>query len=99
MCIAVKSWTGSSKSDRRCGSIRQMDLINLLRRVNQNHELKGVILRNDNGSQFIAHSVRNFLKSSAVKQEFTHVATPEENSYIDRAAGAGFSQHSGTRCH
>ncbi|WP_460907663.1 DDE-type integrase/transposase/recombinase [Spirosoma areae] len=33
------------------GSIRQMDLINLLRRVNQSHELKGVILRNDNGSQ------------------------------------------------
>ena len=65
------------------GSIRQIDLINLLRRVNQSHELKGIILRNDNGSQFIAHSVRNFLKSSEVKQEFTHVATPEENSYIE----------------
>ncbi|WP_461051630.1 hypothetical protein [Spirosoma arcticum] len=45
--------------------------------------MKGVILRNDNGSQFIAHSVRNFLKSSEVKQEFTHVATPEENFYIE----------------
>ena len=65
------------------GSIRQMDLINLLRRVNQSNEPKGVILRNDNGSQFIAHSVRNFLKNSEVKQEFTHVATPEENSYIE----------------
>ena len=65
------------------GSIRQLDLINLLRRVNLSHELKGVILRNDNGSQFIAHSVRNFLKSSEVKQEFTHVSTPEENSYIE----------------
>jgi putative transposase len=65
------------------GSIRQVDLINLVRRVNLNHRLKGVILRNDNGSQFIAHSVRNFLKSSEVKQEFTHVATPEENSYIE----------------
>lgn len=64
-------------------SIRQIDLINLLRSVNQNYSLKGVILRNDNGSQFIAHSVRNFLKSSEVKQEFTHVATPEENSYIE----------------
>jgi putative transposase len=76
-------------------SNRQLDLINLLRRVNRNHELKGVILLNDNGSQFIAHSVRNFLKSSEVKQEFTHVATPEENSYIDRVAGAGFPQHFG----
>ncbi len=64
-------------------NIRQLDLINLLRRVNQSHELKGVVLRNDNGSQFIAHSVRNFLKNSEVKQEFTHVATPEENSYIE----------------
>jgi putative transposase len=65
------------------GSIRQLDLINLLRQVNQSHELKGVILRNDNGSQFIAYSVRNFLKSSEINQEFTHVATPEENSYIE----------------
>lgn len=65
------------------GSIRQIDLINLFRRINRSHELKGVILRNDNGSQFIAHSVRNFLKSSEIKQEFTHVATPEENSYIE----------------
>ena len=33
--------------------------------------------------RFIAHSVRNFLKSSEIKQEFTYVATPEENSYIE----------------
>ncbi|WP_229310852.1 IS3 family transposase [Larkinella arboricola] len=64
-------------------SIRQMDLVNLLRHISQTHELKGVILRNDNGSQFIAHKVRNFLKSSEVRQEFTHVATPEENAYIE----------------
>ena len=74
-------------------SIRQIDLIDLFRRINLNHELKGVILRNDNGSQFIAHSVRNFLKNSEIKQEFTHVATPEENSYIDRVAGASLPQH------
>jgi transposase InsO family protein len=65
------------------GSIRQLDLINLLRRVNLFYQLQGVILRNDNGSQFIAHKVRNFLKNSDVKQQFTHVATPEENSYIE----------------
>lgn len=83
MFTAAKFWTGCSKTVRRSGSIRQIDLINLFRRVNRSHELKGVILRNDNGSQFIAHSVRNFLKSSEIKQEFTHVATPEENSYIE----------------
>jgi putative transposase len=65
------------------GSIRQLDLINLLRRVNHFYQLQGVILRNDNGSQFIAHKVRNFLKHSDVKQQFTHVTTPEENSYIE----------------
>jgi putative transposase len=64
-------------------NVRQIDLINLFRRINRSHELKGIILRNDNGSQFIAHSVRNFLKSSEIKQEFTHVATPQENSYIE----------------
>lgn len=31
-------------------SVRQIDLINLFRRINRSHELKGVILRNDNGS-------------------------------------------------
>ncbi|WP_428400365.1 hypothetical protein ABDK00_006285 [Niabella insulamsoli] len=45
--------------------------------------LKGVIIRNDNGSQFIAHKVREALRSMEAKQEFTHVATPEENAYIE----------------
>ena len=30
-----------------------------------------------------AHSVRNFLESSEVKQEFTHVTTSDENAYIE----------------
>lgn len=33
--------------------------------------------------RFIAHSVRNFLRSSEVKQEFTCVATPEKNAYSE----------------
>lgn len=45
--------------------------------------LKGVIIRNDNGSQFIASSVRATLEEMEAKQEFTHVATPEENAYIE----------------
>jgi hypothetical protein len=45
--------------------------------------LKGVIIRNDNGSQFIARRVREVLQSLEAKQEFTHVATPEENAYIE----------------
>ncbi len=64
-------------------SIKQMDVIRLLRKLDLEHSLKGVNVRNDNGSQFIAHKVRFFLRSSEANQEFTHIATPEENAYIE----------------
>ena len=64
-------------------SIRQMDVINAFRRVNQQYGIKGVTVRNDNGSQFIANSVKHYLRSAEANQEFTHIATPEENSYIE----------------
>ena len=64
-------------------SIRKMDVINLFRQLNVEHDVKGVTLRNDNGSQFIANDVKAFLKTIGVKQEFTHIATPEENAYIE----------------
>ncbi len=64
-------------------SIRKMDVINLFRKLNVEHDIKGVTLRNDNGSQFIANDVKMFLKTIGVKQEFTHIATPEENAYIE----------------
>ena len=64
-------------------SIRQKDVIALMRGLNLRFSLKGVFIRNDNGSQFIAHAVRQALKDLEAKQEFTHVATPEENAYIE----------------
>lgn len=64
-------------------SIRQDDVIDLMRKLHLMYNLKSVAIRNDNGSQFIAHKVRNFLKHLEARQEFTHVATPEENSYIE----------------
>jgi putative transposase len=64
-------------------SIKQMDVIRLLRKLDLQHCLKGVNVRNDNGSQFIAHRVRFFLRSAEANQEFTHIATPEENAYIE----------------
>lgn len=42
-----------------------------------------IILRTDNGSQFIANGLRNYCKSHNLSQEFTHVATPEENAYVE----------------
>jgi transposase InsO family protein len=47
------------------------------------YKTKGMSLRNDNGSQFIASAVRQFLKDKGITQEFSHVATPEDNAYIE----------------
>jgi transposase InsO family protein len=63
--------------------IRKEHVIWLLHRTLQQHSTKGITLRNDNGSQFIAHAVRNYLKEKEVQQEFIHVATPEENCFIE----------------
>lgn len=64
-------------------SIRKIDLIKMISRIDLTHGLKGVIVRNDNGSQFIANKVRHYLRYLEANQEFTHIATPEENSYIE----------------
>ena len=39
------------------------------------------------GSQFIAKSVRKYLVLIGVQQEFTHLATPEENAHIEAYHG------------
>jgi transposase InsO family protein len=64
-------------------SIRKKDIVDMLKRLHHKQNIKGVIIRNDNGPQFIAHVVRNFLRTVEVQQEFTHPGTPEENSYIE----------------
>jgi hypothetical protein len=64
-------------------SVRKTDVINLFRYLHHCFNLIGVIIRNDNGSQFIANQVRQFLSQLEAQQEFTHVATPEENAYIE----------------
>lgn len=64
-------------------SIKQMDVIGAFRRIDQQYGIKGVTVRNDNGSQFIANNVKQYLRSAEANQEFTHIATPEENAYIE----------------
>ena len=64
-------------------SIKKTDVVLLLDGILQGLKAKGVIIRNDNGSQFLAHIVREYLDKMNVIQEFTHIATPEENSYIE----------------
>ena len=64
-------------------SIRKTDVISMFRLLHLRFNLKGVIIRNDNGSQFLANKVREVLLEMEAQQEFTHVATPEENAYIE----------------
>jgi putative transposase len=64
-------------------NIKKGDVIVLLSMLLMEYKIQGMTIRNDNGSQFIAGIVREYLKSKNVTQEFTHVATPEENAYIE----------------
>lgn len=64
-------------------SIRKHHVIALFMRLASQYDVRGVIVRNDNGSQFIANSVRKYLKELQMRQEFTHISTPQENGYIE----------------
>jgi transposase InsO family protein len=64
-------------------SIKKADVVLLLDGILRGISAKGVVIRNDNGSQFLAHIVRKYLDEMGVIQEFTHIATPEENGYIE----------------
>ena len=64
-------------------NIKKGDVLVLLSLLLLEYRPQGMTLRSDNGSQFIAGTVRQYLKGKGVYQEFTHVATPEDNSYIE----------------
>ena len=64
-------------------SIKKSDVVLLLDRILRGLKARGIIIRNDNGSQFLAYIVRQYLELMGVVQEFTHIASPEENSYIE----------------
>lgn len=69
-------------------SIKQAQVITLLSELFMNYQHPGsVVIRSDNGSQFIAKNVREYLGLIGVSQEFTHVATPEENAHIEAYHG------------
>ena len=64
-------------------NIRKGDVLIMLSLLLLEYKPTGMTLRNDNGSQFIAGAVRQFLKEKQVYQEFSHVATPQDNPYIE----------------
>lgn len=69
-------------------SIKQDKVTTFLSEVFLDYQYpESVVIRSDNGSQFIAKSVREYLGLIGVQQEFTHVATPEENVHIEAYHG------------
>tara|TARA_R110000868_G_scaffold111773_1_gene301510 strand:- start:8027 stop:8872 length:846 start_codon:yes stop_codon:yes gene_type:complete len=69
-------------------SIKQNKVITFLSDLFSEYQYpENVVIRSDNGSQFIAKSVREYLSLIGVQQEFTHVATPEENAHIEAYHG------------
>lgn len=69
-------------------TIKQAQVITLLSELFMSYQYPdNVVIRSDNGSQFIAKNVREYLELLGVSQEFTHVATPEENAHIEAYHG------------
>lgn len=69
-------------------SIKQKQVIIFLSQMLEEYQYpENIVIRSDNGSQFIAKSVREYLALIGVSQEFTHVATPEENAHVEAYHG------------
>ncbi len=69
-------------------TIKQAHVIELLSLLFQQYDYPlNVVIRSDNGSQFIAIKVREYLGLIGVQQEFTHIATPEENAHVEAYHG------------
>jgi transposase InsO family protein len=65
-------------------SIKKRDVIKLLAQIFTCCQLpESITVRTDNGSQFEAQLVRDYLKEMNVTQEFCHPATPEQNGHIE----------------
>lgn len=81
---AALSWTlsYSMKSNQVISLIDQVILGHLQPADLLNKNIQ-VVIRNDNGSQFVAKNVREHLKENQIYQEFIRPATPQQNGYIE----------------
>lgn len=69
---------------RLAWNIRKEQVIELMQEVLYHYRLpEKVSLRTDNGSQFESGKVREYLCEMQIEHEFTHVASPQENCYIE----------------
>lgn len=65
-------------------SIKATDVVDMFERIFKTYPVcKNFIVRNDNGSQFEAVIVQDYLRKKGVVQQFTWPATPEQNAHIE----------------
>jgi transposase InsO family protein len=72
----------SMKSDRVIELFQRL-IKEYLQPYNLLNEQVSVTIRSDNGSQFVAKKVRQFLQENQIFQEFIKPATPQQNAYIE----------------
>jgi hypothetical protein len=65
-------------------TIKKEDVISLFDTLFESYNLpKGICVRSDNGSQFIATEVQEYFRGKNIKQEFTKPATPQQDAHIE----------------
>ena len=65
-------------------SIKKNDVIDLIAAIASHYCFPlNVTIRSDNEAQFEARLVREYLNEMQIQQEFSHVATPEDNGHIE----------------
>jgi transposase InsO family protein len=65
-------------------SITKHLVIDLMKEVLYHYHMpEKVTIRTDNGAQFEAGLFREYLSEMQIKHEFTHIATPQENCFIE----------------
>lgn len=80
----VLDWSvGYQMKQDQVNQALQQVIINHLQPANLLQEELHVELRNDNGPQFCAHNVRDFLDQNHIGQVFTHPYTPQENGHVE----------------
>ncbi len=84
----IDVFTRKILTDLLAFSVKKKDVITCLEKLLEEYQYpEQVVIRSDNGSQFIASDVRQYLELIGVGQEFTHVATPKENAHIEAYHG------------
>lgn len=65
-------------------SIKKEDVINLFEQIAVEYQMpERFVVRNDNGSQFVASQVQEYFVQKNVVQEFTKPSTPQQNAHIE----------------